>query len=130
MANRNRRVPKVILQPVAQYHRFGTAASGLVAGQVLGFTESLGGRPAREITITSPDGDSSFRFNVVQRVYDNHGNLNPWMMDGGRSPTILGEVEIDTPEITIAAGDTQVWNDFPIENMKPVVVSGLSVLVT
>lgn len=123
-------------RPVAEYQEWTN--SGLNYGDIIGVSDSLGGRPAQSVTIQSAGGDTTLRFNVVKQIYKEHGPLhNSWVnlgMGGSRSsPLLVGEIEETTPTITISAGSIQFWSqqEIRINDIKLLMIpSGLRITVT
>jgi hypothetical protein len=121
---------------VADYHTWG--ASELTNGDILDVYWSLGGRAADSVTIESLDGPSTIRFNVVQKIYKEHGALhNPVFKDVGvlrKAPVLVGEIELAKDDIIIEQDSTHTWlrgPEIPISDIKIVTKStGLKITVT
>ena len=143
-------VTKNIL-PVREYQVWTSANS--TAGDILGVTESLGGRVADSVTLESSGGDSTVRFNVVRQTYREHGATwsgvpdsagrtyadstmhNAWTVAGilRPSPVLVSEFE-DTgmPNIVVQNGTSQTWtlSELGVKDIKLVTPSGLKITVT
>ena len=143
-------VTKNIL-PVREYQVWTSA--NMTTGDVLGVTESLGGRVADTVTLESSSGDSTVRFNVVRQIYRNHGSTwsgvpdsagrtyadstvhNAWTVAGvlRPSPVMVSEFE-DTamPNVVIQNGTSQTWStsELGVRDIRIVHMSGLRITVT
>jgi hypothetical protein len=143
-------VTKNIL-PVREYQVWTSA--NMTAGDILGVSESLGGRVADTVTLESSSGDSTVRFNVVKQIYRNHGSTwsgvadsagrtyadstvhNAWTVAGvlRSSPVLVSEFE-DTAmqNDVIQNGTSQTWTaaELGVKDIKLVTPSGLRITVT
>lgn len=125
-----------ISKPRADYQQW--LASEITNGDIIDVATSLGGRSAHTVTIESAGGETTLRFNVAKKIYKEHGpDHNPhlgWGAGTSRtSPLMVAEVELNTPDIVITAGVSQIWSaaEIPISDIKVITKSsGLKITVT
>jgi len=117
----------------AQYQQW--LAADLTDGDIIDVWTSLGLRAAHSVTIESIGGDTTLRFNVVEKVYR---QKESWIGAGqgngvSRSPLLLGEDEKVTPNIVITSGTSQQWlsKELTITDIKIITKSsGLKITCT
>lgn len=111
---------------------------GILTGDIIDVFTSLGNRPAKSLSIESPDGETTVRFNVCQKVYATYCDTHESWVGLGQglsrgSPLQLDEVVIATPSLIISADSTMSWtiddiaiNDIEILEMP----SGIKITAT
>jgi hypothetical protein len=113
-------------------------------GDIVDVYTSLGGRPAHSVTIEnnsasgSATADATIRFNVVQKIYKEHGfDHNSWVGQGAglgkASPYLVDEVELPRDDIVVKAGTSQQWlvSEIAVTDIKIIALSdSLRILVT
>jgi hypothetical protein len=122
---------KNIKTPKQRYQVWNT--SDFSVGEILGIKESLG-RSAKSVVFESIGGESIVRFNVSHKIYKNHKSVDQRSMGANAaffpSPQFAGEVEENRPDFTIETGDVQIWDKFPIDDIKIITKStGLRITV-
>jgi hypothetical protein len=129
-------------KPVADYQVWTASGAGnptgVSNGDVLDVYSSLGNRESNSVTIESIGGEAVLRFNVVKKIYKQHGfDHNSWINTGQglhrSSPYLVAEIEETKPDITITANSVQVWNsdEIRVRDIRLVTVpSGLRLTVT
>jgi hypothetical protein len=102
-------------------------------GEILDVNGSLG-RSAKVVIFESIGGESIVRFNVAVKVYKNQEAVDQRCLgrDAAFFPStqLTNEIEEVKPDFTIGAGDVQMWDYFPIDDIKIILKSaGLRITI-
>jgi len=113
------------------YHTWFT--SEIANGDIIDCLGSLG-RPADQVTIESIGGETTIRFNVIQKTYKRQTVDNSWIPYAGfwTKPEDPVSVEIIKDDIIIENGSTWLWeSEYPIQDIKIVTkASNVKVIIS
>lgn len=112
-----------LTKPPRNYHTWNQTEV-TTSGQIVGVSESLGNRPASNVTIVASGSDTVVKFNVCQKVYQSHASvsgLNHQRANAAvlgpdaafwTSPLMVDEVDMSEAcdPVYITAGTTQQWS--------------------
>lgn len=117
---------KLTKSPPADYHTWDQTE--FANGDIIDIQASLG-KPCRHLTIACEGDSAVIKLNVVRKIYKNQESVgNRFMQDAAfwPSPAFVGEVEVATDSITLAADTTYLWDEeFPILDIKIITKSPL-----
>jgi len=109
------------VKALAEYQQWLTA--DLATGYILDLRTSLG-HDANIITVESTGGDTVIRLNVSHEIHKNQESAGNKILFGPdaaffKSPVLVDEVEIETPNIIIESGSAWILEGaFPVKDIK------------